>query len=215
MKITVFGASGMVGKYVVKYALALGHHVTAFGRHVENLIDADIQNDKLVAYKGSVFNRDEIKEAIKNTDVVISVLGGAVSENDKTRSLGIKNIVAEMEKAGIMRIVSLGGLGVLDDENGDYLLNSKYYPPEYFAVGQEHLKAYEFLKQSVLKWTFVCPPQIRDKDATGEYTISENMPPKSEIQQVNAGDIAIFMVNESLSNEHVYKRVGIVTTSLQ
>ncbi|MBP9740985.1 MAG: NAD(P)H-binding protein, partial [Chitinophagaceae bacterium] len=38
MTISIFGATGMVGQQVVQQALALSHHVKAFGRNVDNLI---------------------------------------------------------------------------------------------------------------------------------------------------------------------------------
>lgn len=52
MIITVFGATGQVGRFLVSLALAKGHTVRAFGRNVEDLIDHDLDNDALIAIKG-------------------------------------------------------------------------------------------------------------------------------------------------------------------
>ena len=65
MRITVFGATGQVGKRIVRQALALGHQVTAFGRNVDSLIDADIRNDNLLAVKGYVFDAGDVFNAVK------------------------------------------------------------------------------------------------------------------------------------------------------
>ncbi len=213
MNIAVFGASDMVGKQIVRYGLALGHQVIAFGRNVEKLIDEDLRNDNLIATKGSVINNIDVHNAIDNVDIVISVLGGSVDGEDKTRSLGIKTIVHEMEKSGIKRIVALGGLGVLEDVNGKYLLENKDYPEEYKAVGNEHLQAYLTLKQSNLDWTFVCPPTIKDEDATGNFIVSETIAPQGGLNYISAEDLALFILNEGIKNEHKNLRVGIVATA--
>src|SRR5690348_7629400 len=113
MILTVFGATGQVGKRIVRYALAKGHTVRAFGRNITKLIDEDIRNDQLKAIKGAVFDEGEVLNAISGADAVLSVLGGSFDGIDKARSLGMKNIVAQMEKAGVKRIIALGNFGIL------------------------------------------------------------------------------------------------------
>jgi putative NADH-flavin reductase len=122
MIITVFGATGQVGKRTVRYALAKGHTVRAFGRNIEGLIDRDLDDEKLVAIKGSVFDEDEVYDAVRGVEAVISSLGGAFDGNDKTRSLGIKTIAQQMQKAGVRRIVAVGGSGVLNAPDATYQL---------------------------------------------------------------------------------------------
>ena len=212
MNITIFGATGMVGKLIVRYGIALGHMVTAFGRNVDNLIDEDLRNDNLVAIKGSVFNELDVHNAIANADMVISVLGGSVNGEDKTRSLGLKTIVHAMEKSGLKRIVALGGLGVLNDGNGKYLLDGKDYPEEFKKVGNEHLQAYLTLKESNLDWTFVCPPTIKENEATGNFMVSATIAPHGGLNYIAAGDLALFILYETIKKEYVHLKVGIVAT---
>lgn len=88
----------MVGKHIVRYALSLGHNVKAFGRNVESLIDEDLRNYNLETVKGYVFNEDDVFDAVKGSDAVLSALGGSFDGIDKTRSLGIKNIITQMKK---------------------------------------------------------------------------------------------------------------------
>jgi hypothetical protein len=210
MTITIFGVTGMVGKYIVKQALANGIKVNVFGRNIEKLIDADLSDENFVAIKGYVFDEDEVLNAIKNADAVISVLGGAFDGTDKTRSLGIKNIVKQMQKTNVKRILALGGLGVLQADENSLLLDSPEYPRQYLAVGHEHLAAYKLLEASPLDWTFVCPPNIIDIDADGKYLTSKNYPPTGGKQEVAAGNIADFMLRDLSSNQYIKSRVGIV-----
>ena len=209
MIITVFGATGQVGKRIVRIALALDHTVRAFGRNVDKLIDEDLRNDKFEAIKGYVFDEAEVLNAVAGCDVVLSALGGDFRSNDKTRSLGIKNIIAQMEKARVKRIVSVAGMGILNDDEYGYRLNRPDYPAVFKFVSGEHFQAYEYLKASQLDWTIVCPPDIKDEDASGNYNINIDYRPVPYNNRVNAGDIAGFMLKAIELNELVYKRVGI------
>jgi putative NADH-flavin reductase len=209
MKITVFGATGMVGKYIVQQALAQDFKVTAFGRNIENLIDADISNDNLVAVKGYVFDEDDVRKALKDCDAVLSALGGAFDGTDKTRTLGIKNIIAQMQKSSIKRIIAVGGMGVLNADENSLIIDSPEYPQQYLAVGREHLQAFKYLEASNLNWTFVCPPTIKDIDANDAYVTSESYHPSNGKSEVAAGNIAEFMLKELKANMCINKRVGI------
>ncbi len=212
MHITVFGATGQVGKRIVQQALNRGYTVTAFGRNVESLIDADNRNEKLIARKGYIFDAKDVANALKDADAVISVLGGAFDGSDKSRSLGIKNIIAQMEAKGIHRIVALGGLGILNATEDSLLIDSENYPEEFKPVGMEHLKAYEFLLASTLDWSFYCPPNIIDADETGLFITNINYAPHPNSYKINAGDLALSMLNAVSKNEFINERVGISQT---
>jgi putative NADH-flavin reductase len=209
MHVTVFGATGQVGKRIVQQALNKGYKVTAFGRNVESLIDQDNLNENFTAQKGYLFDEKDVAKAINNADVIISVLGGASDGSDKTRSLGIKVILSQMQKQGKKRIIALGGMGILNAADNTLLLHAEEYPKEYLAVGMEHLKAFEQLVESNLDWTFFCPADIHDKDETGIYITSVNYAPDPNHYRINAGDLAMAMLKAADSNEYIQQRVGI------
>lgn len=209
MNITIFGATGMVGKKIVSQALAKGFYVNAFGRNVEDLIDKDLRDDHLTASKGYIFDESAVFSAVKDTGAVISVLGGSLDGTDKSRSLGMKNIIKQMEKAGIKRIIALGGLGVLQADADHFLLDMPGYPEEYRMVGQEHLQAYAFLKASLLDWTFVCPPNILNEEGMRQYITHADYQPEPNHYEIAAGDLADCMLNEITLRKFVHQRVGI------
>lgn len=207
MNLVVFGATGQVGKQLVKQALFNGHHVKAFGRNVFTEFETDEENLDLI--KGGVFDEKEVLHAVKGCDAVLSALGGSFDGTDKSRSLGIKNIVAQMQKAGVQRIVALGGMGILNFDDTTLLMDTEDYPKQYIPVGNEHRKAYEYLKDSGLAWTFVCSPDIINAEATGEFITNANYPPDPNKYKINAGDLALFMLDELNKNNYVRERVGI------
>lgn len=207
MKLTVFGATGMVGKQLVQQALFNENIVKAFGRNVYTTDLPDNKNLQLV--QGALFDPTEVFNAIKGCDAVLSAIGGGFDGTDKTRTLGIRNIIAQMKKANVKRIIAIGGMGVLNADENTLLIDGDDYPPEYIPVGKEHQKAYEYLKESGLDWTFVCAPDIIDAGPTGVYTTAANYPPAHNNYKINAGDLAMFMLNELKKNEYVQQRAGI------
>jgi uncharacterized protein len=209
MTITVFGATGQVGIRIVRLALAKDHKVKAFGRSIEEMIDEDLRNDNFVAVKGYVFDESQVYEAVKGADVVLSALGGSFDGNDKTRSLGLKNIVTQMEKAGVKRLIAVGGMGILNANEDTFIIDTPGYPEIYLPVGREHLKAYFVLQASSLDWTFVCPPDIKNEEATGLYYTNASYPPEKNNYRITAGDLALFMLNQAVENKYVKQRVGI------
>jgi putative NADH-flavin reductase len=207
MTVTIFGSTGVVGKQLITHCLAKGWHVKAFGRNVEPMMDDEMRNEKFEVIKGYVFDEKEVRRAVEGSDAILSALGGAFDGTDKARSLGIKNIVGQMEATGVKRIVALGGMGVLQNEDGKYLLDAEDYPEEYKPVGREHLQAYLFLKASACSWTFICSPDILAKDADNHFkAVSEHAGPGNSI---NAGNLALFMVQELELNQFLFQRVGI------
>jgi uncharacterized protein len=207
MNLIIFGATGMVGKQLVKQALLKENHVKAFGRNVFTELNMEEKNLELI--KGALFDEGEVSNAIKGCNAVLSALGGGFDGNDKTRTLGIKNIIAQMKKNNVKRIVAIGGLGVLNFDEEALLLDREDYPKEYLPVGLEHKKAYEYLKESDLDWTFVCPPNIIDHEVTGSFITKANYAPEPNNNKIYAGDLAMFMLNELGKNEYVKERVGI------
>ena len=207
MIITIFGATGMVGKQLVKQALHNGDTVKAFGRNV--FTSGFEENKELQLIQGALFDEDQVYKAIKGSDAVLSALGGAFDGTDKTRSLGIKNIVTQMEKAGVSRIIAVGGMGIMDSGDGEMIMEDPVYPRQFIPVSIEHFKAYEFLKASKLNWTMVGPPEIIDHEATGSFHTAAEVAPHPNNNKINSGDLALFLLHELKKNEFKKVRVGI------
>lgn len=207
MNLIVFGATGLVGKQIVQQALFKGHHVKAFGR---NVYTTDyLEPEKLQLVQGALFDEGEVYNAIKGCDAVLSAIGGGYDGTDKTRTLGMKNIIKQMNKAAVKRIIAVGAEGILNADETSLLMDQDDYPPEYLPVSIEHLKAYELLNESGLNWTMVCPADIINAGPTGNFTTAPDYQPASDDRRINAGDLAMFMLNELSKNEFIKHRVGI------
>jgi len=157
MRLTVFGASGKVGRKVVEEAVKDGHKVVAFV-HSKN----PFQNiDNVLVVQGDINNIEDVQKALEGADSVISALGSWGTKTKDVVSSGAKNIVSAMEQNGQKRLITLTGSGARWSEdtpnffqriNHSFvgLLNSKV-----LRDGEEHIR---ILEASKLDWTVVRSP---------------------------------------------------------
>lgn len=207
MNLIIFGATSLVGMQLVKQALYNGDHVKAYGK---NVFTSNLPESKEVeVIQGALFDAYEVAKAIKGCDAVLTALGGNVDGLDLTRSLGIKNIVAQMQKNHVQRIVTLSGIGILKADETDLIMDTPEFAPQQIQVSLEHLKAYNFLKESSLDWTLVCAPDIVDASPTGIFTTNTDYLPAKNKFRITSGDLAMFMLKEVKSNEYLQQKVGI------
>ena len=206
-KIVVFGASGRTGKYIVEYALEAGHEVKAFVRNTNSITTTHPQ---LTIVQGDVTNAAQVADAIAGTDVVVSALGTNDIATDAVNMMSdaMSLIIPAMKQHGVRRVLAIGGLGVLQADEGHQLIELPSYPEEYRNVGMGHNKVYLLLKDGGLDWTLVCCPYIPDAPCSGTYEVVKDYPADGK-NQINTGDVADFMVREMTANQYLQTRVGI------
>lgn len=209
MTITIFGATGTVGKQLVQQALLKGYKVKAYGRNVYT--ELPMEEENLTLIKGGLFDEKDVAKAIEDSDAVLSAIGGDMDGDDKTRSLGMKNIVTQMQKVGVGRIIAVGGIGLLQADENTLIMDTEDFPTEFIPVSLEHKKAFDYLQASTLKWTFVCPPMIKDAAPVGKFLTAINMLPTPNKFNIGSGDLALYMLHALETTEHINQRIGIST----
>jgi uncharacterized protein len=207
MKVIVFGATGPVGKELVKQALYDGHEVKAYGRNV--IFEGLPEDKKVELVQGALFDEGDVLFAIKGCDAVLFAVAGSSDGTDKTISLGMKTVVKQMEKAGVKRIVALGGMGVLDGANEKMLMDDDDFPPKFNAVSIEYKKALAVLLNSHLDWTLVCPPAIETGAPTGIFKVTADQLPEPDSAAINTGDLALFMLKIIKQPAYLKQKTGI------
>jgi putative NADH-flavin reductase len=113
MKVTVFGATGKIGRHVVADLLAEGHDVTAFVRNPDKLQQIDA---RLTVVTGELSDGQRLRDAVHGVDAVISALGPSLSRGSKGAPVtdGTRNIVAAMEAEIVSRFIGLATPSVPD-----------------------------------------------------------------------------------------------------
>ena len=91
MRVTVFGASGGIGRHLIDQALAHGHHVTAFVRAASRL---GARSEQLTVVVGDVAEAGVVASAVEGRRGMLCALGAASPlRRDATLVEGVRHIV--------------------------------------------------------------------------------------------------------------------------
>ncbi|HEV8590684.1 MAG TPA: SDR family oxidoreductase [Pyrinomonadaceae bacterium] len=205
MKITIFGASGSVGREATKQAIEQGHEVTAFVRDPAKL---GIEDVGLRIVEGDVMNAASVEQAVSGQDAVLCILGAG--RKGKVRSQGTRNIITAMEKAGARRLICQSSLGV-GDSSGNLNFFWKYIMfgmllREAYA---DHVRQEEFVKQSGLDWTIVRPAAFTDGPRTGKYRHGFSGEALGLTLKISRADVADFLLKQLTDDTYLRKAPGL------
>lgn len=122
MKITVFGATGGVGREVVRQALDAGHEVTAVVRDPARL-PVPAHERLRVATVADVTDEDALAPVLRGQDAVVSALGSNSNKQARLSPVAgpaLRAIVSAMDRAGVRRLsaVSAAPLGPEHEDDG-------------------------------------------------------------------------------------------------
>jgi putative NADH-flavin reductase len=207
MKVLVIGSTGRAGRLLVEYALEQGHEVTAFARHVG---DYPLAHERLRFFTGDVLYPPLLDAVMPGHDAVCSVIGIRQFSGEITLlSTGARNVIASMERAGLQRLLTLTGAGILQENQDELLMESLSFPPNLMNISLDQLRVYHALQESRLDWTIVAPSFMHQGPRTGKYVAEADYFPRNCQNRISVEDVADFMTRELDERQFVGKRVGI------
>jgi putative NADH-flavin reductase len=183
MKITIFAATGGIGRCLLDQAIAAGHEVTAVVRDPSKLPSG------VHTVRGDLSNVDPaaLETAVGGADAVLSGLGPRNPRQAGITSAGTKAIVDAMKATGTRRILVVSAAPVSTVPSPDRPNPPRHDPAEGFIMRnlltpmvKQVLKAHyldlakmeDVLRASGLDWTSVRPPRLTDKPVTGVYRVA-------------------------------------------
>jgi putative NADH-flavin reductase len=208
MKIALIGATGFVGSSILKEALDRGHEVTAIVRHPEKLT----AHPKLHALKGDVYNENEVARLVTGQDAVISAFnpGWTNPEIYNFQIKGTKAIIAAVKKAGIKRLLLVGGAGSLEVKPGVQSVDLPEFPKEWKQGALATREALNLLRQEPeLDWSFLSPSaDLSSGQRTGRFRLGKDQLLKDANGQsrISTQDYAVAMLDEVEKPSHVRQR---------
>lgn len=104
MKITLIGATGSVGGYAARFAVAEGHDLTVLVRD-PNRLPPDLGPVRII--QGDVRNVDDVAAAVKGQDAVAAAIGPRLQGDTGVMETAGRNLVEAMERCGVLRISAL------------------------------------------------------------------------------------------------------------
>ena len=197
-KVLVIGASRGIGLETVNAALRSGHRVRALARSAANI---PIQDANLDTVSGDALDRDTVRDALQDVDVVIQTLGvnfapklifeGTTLFSDSTRIL-----VDAMKVAGVKRLIAVTGLDAGDSRGHGGIIYDVVVFPLLLKLVYDDKDVQEWIvRSSELDWTIVRPGLLTNRPPTGRYrvlTASKDW----QFGAISRSDVADFLVQQ-------------------
>ena len=195
MRIVLFGATGVIGSRILQELQQRGHDLVPATR--SNGID--------------VTDPDAVGRASSGADVVVA----AVSARgvDYTLVDVARSLIEGLRRAGVQRLVVVGGAGSLEVAPGQRLLDTPEFHEEWkpeALEGADSLALYRSLDN--LDWTYVSPAAyIHPGDRTGHYRLGGDQLVVDEkgVSEISAEDYAIAIADLVEQGNHARQRVSV------
>jgi putative NADH-flavin reductase len=191
MKTAVIGATGFVGSALLKEALDRGHEVTALVRHPEKL---------------------QPHPKLRPHDAVISAFNPGWGNPDiyNMQIKGTRAIIDGVKKAGVKRLLFVGGAGSLEVKPGVQALDLPGFPAEYKQGALATREALNLLrKESSLDWSFLSPSaDLFPGQRTGTFRLGKDqmLNDANGQSRISTQDYAVAMIDEVERPAHVRQR---------
>jgi putative NADH-flavin reductase len=186
VKVTVFGATGRVGRHAVTAARAAGHELTILSRAPDAVREVGI-----AVVEGDVGDLDAVRLAIGGSDAVISALGPRhnTTEDELVLEAGMRNVTSAMAESGVTRLVVLSGAAV--KVPGDRKPVIDIVASRFVRLMARHVvgakqREFEVMAATDLAWTAVRPAIVTDGEARG-YRLSLQLRPGARTTRADVG----------------------------
>jgi putative NADH-flavin reductase len=196
MKIAVIGASGRAGSRIVQEAVARGHQVTGIARNPEKI------EGGAAAKQGDLDHPAALAPLLKGHDAVISAV----------RFINAKaaNLLDAMKRAGVKRLLVVGGASSLEVAPGVRLFDAPGFPEAARAEGSAGIEFLNGLKnERELDWVFISPGALlAPGERLGKYRVGKDQLLKdaSGKSSISMEDFAIALVDELEKPRHHRER---------
>lgn len=206
--VVLIGASGFVGTAILNELLNRGHKVTAIVRDPAKMTAS---NPNLKVIQADVTDTDVLIEASKGKDAVISAYNPGW-KNPNIYEETLKNyplIVDSVKKAGVERLLIVGGAGTLFYAPGKMVMDADDIPakllPGIKSLGEFYLNTLR--KENDIDWIFLSPAaNMTPGERTGKFRIGKDdlVVGVNGDSNISVEDYAVAMVDE-LEQKHHHK----------
>ncbi|MBY9080019.1 NAD(P)H-binding protein [Paenibacillus sp. HN-1] len=168
MKIVLFGASGTIGRAILAEALKRKHEVTAAVRRPEAL---EVQHNGLLTLPADLLRPEEVASAASGHEAAISAYGPAFGAEGELLEVA-RSLTEGLKKAGVSRLIVVGGAGSLKNDEGERLMDTADFPEEIRPLAAAHADAFEIYTRSGLEYTYASPAAVISPGRrTGQFRI--------------------------------------------
>lgn len=200
MKVTLYGATGQIGRRVLEELLQRGHSVRAVVRDPAKLS----ARARLTVVPGDASDVAGIAAASKGADALVSAYGPGAEHPEKLLPI-TRNLIGGAEQSGVPRFLFVGGAGSLEVAPGVTLIDSGHLPEEWKGIAIAHRDALEIARASAINWTCFSPAAfIQPGERTGKFRLGADrlLTDDRGESRISMEDFAIALVDELEKPRH-------------
>lgn len=205
--IAVFGATGNIGRQIVREAVGRGHDVTAV---VRNPNDLAVHEPRLQVVRGNVLDPASVMAAVAGHDAVISAVGPRVGEDPQMLVDAAGSLLQGLKQAHVPRLLVVGGAGSLEVAPGRRLMDTPEFPEAWKPVAEAGFEALELYRADEdIEWTYISPAgYIGEGPRQGRYrTAGEQLVVDEQGESfITIDDYASVVLDELEHPQHIRKR---------
>jgi putative NADH-flavin reductase len=205
MKVLVIGASGPLGREIVKSTLGRGHHVTAFVRR-----EFDLRHANLTVATGDVMESDTLDPPMAGKEAVICSLGmklvpASIWSDVELFSEGTSHILRCMMRHNARRFICITGIGAGESKgHGGLFYNHVIQPLLLRKIYEDKTRQEGLIRYCNRDWIAVRPARLTNAPATGRYAMLKEVR-GVQTSSISRADVAAFCADQLVSNKFLYQ----------
>ena len=219
MRLTIFAATGGIGRQVLEQAIAAGHDVTVVVRNPKKVgREVRVVRADLSAPDSAV-----LESAVRGADGVISALGAASRSDVGVAWRGTRAIVQAMRATGVRRIIVVSAAPISTvaspgrpnppkHDPGDGFFMRHFLSPLIKALLRKHYadlaQMEDVLRDSGLDWTVIRPPRLTDRALTGAYRTANGQNLRRGVV-ISRADVAQLMLRVLEQPQTIRQAIGV------
>lgn len=210
MKVLLIGATGNLGRPLLRELLARGHEVAVLVRDPAPLRE---EFPDIPATAGDAFDRATVAAAAAGNDAIVSSVAMRDEPQRGRSAVELTRTLADVATEQGLRWLSMGGAGSLLVAPGQQFVDSPEFPDAARPESLAFRAALEELKQNApdgLQWTVLSPPVFIDPEGerTGTFRTGGDdlLRAADGVSRISRQDLAVAMVDELESGAHPRRR---------
>jgi putative NADH-flavin reductase len=196
MRVTVFGASGRVGRHVVAAARAAGHELTVLSRSAELPV-----REGVAVVKGDMGELEAVRRAVAGSEAVVSAVGPRNNTRGDELALeaGMRNVTQAMADGGVRRLVVLSGAAVTVPGDRKPVIDT--VASRFVRLMARHVvgakqREFQVIAATDLDWTALRPAIVTDGEPRG-YRLSMQLRPGARTTRADVGQAMVDQLTDA------------------
>ena len=204
LRVCLLGASGRVGRQVLREAVFRGYELRCQTRNAAKLADEAGQVQICVF---EPLDARQLELFVQGSDVVVMALGTTSRASTELFSKVTKRLIAAMQLCGVPRLIAITGVGAGETRgHGGFVYDRIIYP--LFTKNRYRDKEIqeELIAASNLDWIIVRPAPFTKSRPQEQLEVHIEIGPDTMLRRITPGEVAEFVVGQFESDQYLHQR---------